>query len=64
MGIYLIYPVNEGLGITPRETLYDFNLIAIREYPRYQISAFVHGKVVGDQKFPIGEVTGHSQTGK
>jgi hypothetical protein len=49
---HLIYHIDKGLGIVPREVPNDFDLIAVREDLRDQRDAFVSGEAVTDQPFP------------
>lgn len=49
---YLVYNVDERLGIVPREIFDHLDLIIIRENFRNQSDTFVHGKSIADQFFP------------
>lgn len=57
METYLFYRVDEGLGITFRETSDHLDLIGIGQHGHYQSGALVHGKTVVNQTFPGGRVT-------
>ena len=56
---YLIYNVDESLGIIPREVSDHLNLITIREDCRDQRDALVCGEGVTDQLFPSWDFTVH-----
>jgi len=49
--MYLVYPVDKGLGIVPCEATNHLNLIAAREYSRYQRDPLVRGESRTDQLF-------------
>ena len=40
---YLVYCIDKGLSIVPREVSYHLGLITIREDGRYQVYALVRG---------------------
>lgn len=56
VGNYLIYCINEGLGITPREMSDSLDLTAVGEYGCYQSNASARGKGITDQPFPSRKV--------
>ena len=64
MDAYLIYHINEGLGIIPSEVSDHLDLIRVREDRCYQRSALVHGKGIADQLFPGGKVATQKDTVK
>ena len=56
-GTCLIYRIDEGLGIIPREVFDHLDLITIGEDGRYHRDAFVGGKAGADQTYPGGRIT-------
>jgi len=57
MDTYLVYHVNEDLGIITREISDHLDLLMVREDGRYQRDALVRGKGRADQPFPAWRVT-------
>ena len=49
---YLVYNVDERLGVVLREIFDHLDLIIIRENFRNQSDTFVYGKSIADQSFP------------
>ena len=58
-GRYLIYYVNKGLSIVPKETANHLNLTTVREDGRDQGGAFVRREDMGNQTFPRRGATAH-----
>jgi hypothetical protein len=52
MGIHLIYLINKGLGIVPREFSDHLGLINVGENCSNQGDLFVYSKSLGDQPLP------------
>jgi len=52
VGTYIIYPIDKGLGITPREAFDHLNLVIIQEYCRNQRCALVPGGGLVGQLLP------------
>jgi len=59
---YLVYLINEGLGIISGEVHNRPDLITVREYHRDQGDALVLGEGISDQPFPCWAVTAHKKT--
>ena len=59
MGIYLIYRVNEYLGIITKEISNHLDLVVVREDGCYERGALMRGKGVASQPFPGRGVTAH-----
>ena len=57
--IYLIYRVDEGLGIVSRKASDHLDIFTVREDGCYQTNRCFHGKRVAGQPFPGREVTTH-----
>ena len=51
-GAYLVYQINKGLSLIPRELFDHLDLIAIREDRCDLRNALMLGKGVGDELFP------------
>jgi len=49
---YLVYDVDEGLGVIPREASDHLDLIVVREDGCYQRDALVGMEAIVDQPFP------------
>lgn len=62
MGTYLVYHIDEGLGIFPTEMFNSLGLILLREYVRDQRDTFLRFESVGDQSFPGGRFPIHKRT--
>lgn len=63
-GAYLVYEIDEGLGIVPEKTPNHLDLITVGEDGVDQEDTLVDGKGAIDQPFPGRRVTTEAQSGK
>jgi len=62
VGTYLVYLVDNGLGIISGEVLDHLDLITVREDRRDQGDTLVRGEGIAGQPFPCCVVAAHGKT--